>query len=54
MEIIKIKNEIEEMRKKLDTMTLNNIILYQNQDLIKLSQELDILINKYIYMTTSI
>ncbi|CAH2213175.1 aspartyl-phosphate phosphatase Spo0E family protein [Tepidibacter aestuarii] len=52
MEIVKFKNEIEKMRKKLDAMTLNNVLLYQNQDLIKLSQDLDILINKYIYMTT--
>ncbi len=52
MELEHIKKEIETIRIKLNYMASQEQCLCQNQDLIKLSQKLDILINNYIYLSS--
>lgn len=51
MDLIKKKQEINELREKMYTITANEDILYKNEELINLSKQLDLLINEYIHMS---
>lgn len=51
MEILAIKNQIEDLRVRLNSMVSNENNNGANNQVVKLSQELDILINKYMEIT---
>lgn len=48
MEILAIKSQIEDLRARLDSMVSNEHNNGTNKQLVTLSQELDVLINKYM------
>ncbi len=52
MDLFDLKKKIDIAREELNRMTLNQNKLYQNEDLIRLSEELDVLINEYMNMTS--
>ncbi len=48
MNIHILEKQLEETRKRLNSMTKNTQDMGNNEELVKLSQELDLLINQYM------
>ncbi|OPJ56752.1 aspartyl-phosphate phosphatase Spo0E family protein [Alkalithermobacter paradoxus] len=53
MGIQEIRNEIDTLKETLNKMASNETNIGNNSELVTLSQKLDVLINKYIYLTMS-